>query len=149
MKTVLKSGIFFVLISLLTWNVAAQDKVKDKKEINSKELAVKQTQRMAKELELNADQQTKVKAIHEKYNDQMKAKAQKTKETRNADKEARMSMHKAKAAEMKEVLTPEQYEKWQVKQQERKKDAQNKKWKKGERKSEKKESRKENKKQKS
>lgn len=123
MKALLKTGIFFMLISVFTVSLYAQDR--GEKKISPEERAVKQTERMTKHLELNADQQAKVKAIHVKYNKEMKAKGEEARTKAKKDKETRRAemkkKHEAKEAELKSVLTPEQYEKWQIKQKDNKK----------------------------
>ena len=68
------------------------------------ERASKMTERMTKELVLTADQQTKMKALLLKH---------------EQDREARMKEEKARMektdAEIKAILTPEQYQKYEQK----------------------------------
>lgn len=85
----------------------------DKQQRPTAERAKMQTERMTKELGLNADQATKVEAINAKYAEKADAM--------RADRKAQMAETKGKGAELNEermadlkgVLTPEQYAKWE------------------------------------
>jgi periplasmic protein CpxP/Spy len=69
---------------------------------------------MQKDLNLNQGQVEKIKTLHERNKSEMKADFDKSKEVR----QARMEQMKAKRAQMdadmKQILTPEQYDKWQA-----------------------------------
>lgn len=67
-----------------------------------KEMAAKRAERMATELGLNTDQRTKLEAIFLHEAEQMKA------------------IREKHEAEMRSVLTPEQYAAWKKKREERK-----------------------------
>lgn len=69
---------------------------------NPKEVAAKRAEHMATELGLNADQRTKLEAIFLHEAEQMKA------------------IREKHEAEMRSVLTPEQYAAWEKKREERK-----------------------------
>jgi Spy/CpxP family protein refolding chaperone len=69
------------------------------------------TERMVKELGLNADQAAKVKEINAKYADQGKELHQQRKEGAEREKGEMAKIRDARWAELKQVLTPEQYEK--------------------------------------
>lgn len=129
MKALLKTGFFLVLISFFTLSVPAQNAPKEKKEMSAEEMAEKQTERIAADLDLNADQKAKIKAIKLKYNEQVKAKAQASGEKKRAmqkkikaEREEMKAIREAQDKEIKSVLTPEQYEKWQAKQKDNKKE---------------------------
>lgn len=62
---------------------------------------------MQKDLNLNQAQVDKIKALHEKRKAEMKADFEKNKDQRKA-KRAQMD------ADMKQILTPQQYDKWQA-----------------------------------
>lgn len=62
---------------------------------------------MQKDLNLNQAQIDKIKALHEKRKAEMKADFEKNKDQRQA-KRAQMD------ADMKQILTPQQYDKWQA-----------------------------------
>lgn len=70
--------------------------------------------KMQKDLNLNQSQVAQIKALHEKRKAEMKADFDKNKDQR----QARMQEMKAKKermdADMKQILTPQQYDKWQA-----------------------------------
>ena len=121
MKALMKKSIVLVLISLFVLHVSAQTQHK-RNRMSMEERASKQVEMMTELLDLSVEQQSKVKEINMKYIQQM------------ADKEKRIGKKKiqnednikpqvvAKNAELKQVLTPEQYEKWQEKRMEMRKD---------------------------
>ena len=65
-------------------------------------------EKMAKCLDLSAEQQEQIKAIHEKYCGQMKA----------ADADAKKALKEQMIAEVNAILTPEQQEKFAAKRKE-------------------------------
>ncbi len=69
---------------------------------------------MQKDLNLNQAQVDKIKALQDKRKAEMKAEFDKNK----GEKQARMEQMKAKRAQMdadmKQILTPQQYDKWQA-----------------------------------
>ncbi|AZA87023.1 hypothetical protein EG349_09635 [Chryseobacterium shandongense] len=69
---------------------------------------------MQKDLNLNQAQVDKIKALHDKRKSEMKAEFEKNK----GERQARAEQMKAKRAqmdsEMKQILTPQQYDKWQA-----------------------------------
>ncbi|WP_250253631.1 hypothetical protein [Chryseobacterium sp. Marseille-Q3244] len=69
---------------------------------------------MQKDLNLNASQVTQVKALHEKRKAEMKADFAKNKEARQAKMEEMKAKRTQMDADMKKILTPEQYDKWQA-----------------------------------
>jgi Spy/CpxP family protein refolding chaperone len=69
---------------------------------------------MQKDLNLNASQVAQVKALHEKRKAEMKADFAKNKEVRQAKMEEMKAKRAQMDADMKKILTPEQYDKWQV-----------------------------------
>ncbi|MCS4305260.1 hypothetical protein [Chryseobacterium sp. BIGb0232] len=69
---------------------------------------------MQKDLNLNASQVTQVKALHEKRKAEMKADFAKNKEVRQAKMEEMKAKRAQMDADMKKILTPEQYDKWQA-----------------------------------
>jgi Spy/CpxP family protein refolding chaperone len=114
MKAILKTGMFFVLVSLFTLNVSAQ-KAHDHKKLSAEERAVKQTEWMTEKLDLTGEQQVKVKEVNVKYAEQMESQRKANKEGAKKSKEeikAQIkSLREAKNAELKAILTPEQLEK--------------------------------------
>lgn len=107
-----------IIAALASMTLAAQAQEKDKK--TPQERAKMRTEHMAKELGLSPEQQAKVEAINLKYADQVEAVRSEREAERTAKREAAKAMHDAHDAEMKAVLTAEQYTKWVAKKQEAK-----------------------------
>lgn len=97
-----------------TKRVEMQQKMKQKQE--------EKMQEMQKTLNLTPDQVAKIKAMHEKR----KAESQQDFQKKKADREVMMNQMKEKKAEMeaqmKSILTPEQYAKWQADREAKMKD---------------------------
>ena len=123
MKTLIRKSIVFMLASFFVISLSAQERPKREK-ISLEDRVAKQTEIIAKQLELTADQQAKIQEINLKYAQQMEAdrKAVQEKEAKKRqDMRAKMeSQIAAKDADFKQILTPEQYKKWQDKQAEMK-----------------------------
>lgn len=75
--------------------------------------AKRQTERMTEELGLNADQATRVEAINAKYAEKGQAMRIEHKEKMADMKGKGAELHDARMADMKAVLTTEQYAKWE------------------------------------
>lgn len=69
---------------------------------------------MQKDLNLNASQVAQVKALQDKRKAEMKADFMKNKEVRQAKMDEMKAKRAQMDADMKKILTPEQYDKWQV-----------------------------------
>ena len=69
---------------------------------------------MQKDLNLNASQVAQIKALHEKTKAEMKAEFDKNKEARQAKMEEMKAKRAQMDADMKKILTPDQYDKWQA-----------------------------------
>lgn len=113
----MKKLMIIAVLAGLSVATQAQDKARKSPE----ERAKMRTEHMAKELELTPEQKAKVEAINLKYAD----KATELRKEREAERtEARKegkAMHDAHDAEMKAVLTPDQYTRWQAKKEAMKK----------------------------
>lgn len=107
-----------IIAALASMTVAAQAQEKDRK--TPQERAKLRTEHMTKELELSPEQQAKVEAINLKYADRVEAVRAEREAERTAKREAAEAMHAAHDAEMKAVLTADQYTKWVAKKQEAK-----------------------------
>ncbi|MGE8554289.1 MAG: hypothetical protein ACN6OB_10220 [Chryseobacterium jejuense] len=99
----------------------AQQTTPQDKEARRAEMQQKMQQReqehltqMQKDLNLNASQVAQVKALHETRKTEMKADFAKNKEVRHAKMEEMKAKRAQMDADMKKILTPEQYDKWQV-----------------------------------
>ncbi|WP_390452104.1 hypothetical protein [Chryseobacterium sp. Alg-005] len=107
-------------IGMGSFAMAQQTTPQDKK-VKRAEMQQKMQQReqehlaqMQKDLNLNASQVDKIKALHEKRKAEMKADFAKNKEAREAKMEQMKQKRAQMDAEMKQILTPEQYDKWQA-----------------------------------
>ncbi|MGE8433298.1 MULTISPECIES: hypothetical protein [Chryseobacterium] len=69
---------------------------------------------MQKDLNLNQSQVAQVKALQEKRKAEMKAEFEKNKDMRQAKMDEMKAKRAQMDADMKKILTPEQYDKWQV-----------------------------------
>ncbi|WP_336690877.1 MULTISPECIES: hypothetical protein [unclassified Chryseobacterium] len=69
---------------------------------------------MQKDLNLNQAQVDKIKALHEKRKAEMKADFEKNKDQRQAKMEEMKAKRAQMDADMKQILTPQQYDKWQA-----------------------------------
>ncbi len=83
----------------------------DKQQRTPAERAKNQTEHMTKELGLNADQAAKVEAINAKYAEKTEAIRAERKDKMAATKGKGAEVNDARMAELKNVLTPEQYAK--------------------------------------
>lgn len=107
-----------IVAVLASMTLAAQAQEKEKR--TPQERAKARTEHMTKELALSPEQQAKVEAINLKYADQVEAMRSEREAERTAKREAAKAMHDAHDAEMKAVLTADQYTKWVAKKQEAK-----------------------------
>lgn len=96
------------VVAMASVNVMAQDDKDGKK--SPEERADMMIKKMTKELVLTADQQTKMKALILKNEQEREAR-------KKEEKARREKMH----AEMKAILTPEQFKKFEQKREEKKK----------------------------
>ncbi|SHG47724.1 hypothetical protein [Chryseobacterium sp. OV279] len=69
---------------------------------------------MKKDLNLNDSQVAQIKSLHEKRKSEMKADFDKNKEVRQAKMEDMKAKRAQMDADMKKILTPDQYDKWQA-----------------------------------
>ena len=74
---------------------------------------------MQKELQLNATQMDQLRALHEKRRTENKIMMEQNKDMRKKMSENRKEKMKQREAEMKAILTPQQFEKWQTQRQEK------------------------------
>lgn len=116
----MKTKIQFMLIVFLCGlaiNLSAQKG--SGKSFSAEDIAKKETEMMTKNLSLTSDQQTKVEALNLKYAQQGEAAMQKmksgqkpTEEQKSQYKEEFKKTEDAKEAELKEILTTDQYNKY-------------------------------------
>ncbi|WP_027387136.1 hypothetical protein [Chryseobacterium gregarium] len=70
--------------------------------------------KMQKDLGLNQSQVAQIKALHEKRKNEMKTDFDKNKDQRQARMEQMKAKREQMNADMKKILTPQQYDKWQA-----------------------------------
>jgi polynucleotide 5'-kinase involved in rRNA processing len=112
----MKKGVFIAMLVGLTSTVPAQDKALKSPD----ERARIRTERMSKELELSPEQIAKVESINLKYAGKGAELRKKHEAERTQARQEGKAMREAEAAELKAVLTPDQYAKWEAKQEEMK-----------------------------
>lgn len=107
----MKQGMMIAAFTLL---MAASAQGQERQVRTPQERAKAQTERMTRELALSPDQAAKVEAIHLKYAEQAEVMRKEREAQRAAmEKEGKgKDMRAAREADMKAVLTSEQYEKW-------------------------------------
>jgi len=93
----------------------AQDAVK---QASPQDRAEMRTEHMVKELGLNEDQTAKVKEINARYGEKMQAMRQAQKAELTEKRDTRAELEEARMAELKGVLTPDQYAKLEARQKE-------------------------------
>ncbi len=74
---------------------------------------------MQTDLQLTDDQVVKIKALHDKKMEERRQNAPQIQAERKAKMEAMKAKKQQYNAEMKQILTPAQYEKWQTQQKEK------------------------------
>ena len=119
--------VLILALALISFGAMAQEKEKSERTpLSAEQMATLQTKRMTLALDLSEDQQAKVKAIQLEKAKIRKAKmvehkARKdskgfkkpTAEERYAKQEQRLDMQIAQKAEMKNILSTEQYQRWE------------------------------------
>ena len=117
MKKIVLSAAFAVLGTFAMAQQSPQMPKKDPAQMEQKR--AEKLQKMKDELNLSDAQVAQIKSLQDKKIAERKENAPKT----QAERKAKMEVMKAKKeqcnAEMKQILTPEQYQKWQTKQKER------------------------------
>jgi len=112
MKTKIKKSIILVLVTVFALAVSAQSHDK-KQRMTPEERASKQVAMMTKLLDLSEEQQLKIKEINLKHFQQMDNRERKIGKKKMQNWDNIKPQMVARNAEIKQVLTPEQYEKWQ------------------------------------
>ncbi|MDH8702763.1 Spy/CpxP family protein refolding chaperone [Dysgonomonadaceae bacterium PH5-43] len=109
MKALLKSSIVCMLITVFTLSASAQQR--ERRAIEPEKFATEQTEVMTKDLDLNEEQQVKVKAIYKEYAEELKALRDANNTDREAARAKMTAANEKKDKAIKEVLTPEQIKK--------------------------------------
>ena len=119
MKKVLLALVLFVSITAM-----AQEKKAPAKKLTTEQKVDFQVKRLTKDLDLNETQVKELRALVTKEVEKREAKIAEMKQKKEQNKEARIAEHKeqqaAFAADMKKILTPEQFTKWEKSREENK-----------------------------
>jgi len=117
-----------ILILLVSISVFAQDRNQSKKDLSNDEMAALGAKRLAMQLDLTTEQETKLKAVYlDRIESQKELKKEhleekkKLKEERGEMREDRMKVNEEMKSELKDILTEEQYLKWEQLQEKRRK----------------------------
>jgi len=102
---------------LLSISLFSQEKDARRAEISEDEMATLRAKRLAMQLDLNEEQQERLKLFFAKRMKFNKELMQERQEMR----EERMEMNEKQKAELREILTEEQYLKWEQLQEKRRK----------------------------
>lgn len=116
----LSSKIFTTIALILAISFSANAQRGERKAQDPEKRAAKQTAQMIEKLALSEDQATKVQEINLAYAIKMKEARENNKESREAMKEMRKEMDSAKNAELKAVLTQEQFQTLETMEKQRK-----------------------------
>ena len=95
-----------------------QPESQEKQQMTPQDRATKELSRLKTDLSLTADQEAKLKPILTSYAEQEQTQRQANKEDKEAAKADRQALRQKKDADLKAVLTPEQYQKLQDKKKE-------------------------------
>lgn len=122
MKKVLLAIVLFVGFTTM-----AQEKKAPRaegKKLTTEQKVDFQVKRLTKDLELNETQTKEIRVLVTKEVEKREAKIAEMKQKKEQNKEARIAEHKeqqaAFAADMKKILTPEQFTKWEKSREENK-----------------------------
>lgn len=113
-----------LLIGLTTWAQEKRERRPEGDRLTKEEKVDLQVKRMTKDLDLNEKQAKEVRALVTKEVEKREAKKAEMSEEKKAKREAMKAKMKeaqaAHSAEMKKILTPEQFAKWEKLREERK-----------------------------
>ncbi len=115
-------NILFSIFTILLVSFAISTKAQPQhKKFNAEDMSKMQTEMMKKELNLSDKQTTEVSAINLKFAKKMDEQRKNSEGDREAMHKQMETMQKERNAELKEVLTDEQYEKFLKKEEEMRK----------------------------
>lgn len=112
---------FFIAASILFFGFNLQAQDKDRPQPSCKDFH-QRVEKITKELSLTAEQEKKITALYEKKAQEMEAEREKNKIEREEHRKKVKAQNEAFDAELKKILTEEQYTKLQSERTNRKKD---------------------------
>lgn len=113
--------IISLILILFSVTLFAQENPKKGDEMSNEEMATLQAKRLSMQLDLNAEQEEKLKTFYAKRIEAQRMLIEEQKEERKEMRKERMEMNEAQKAELREILTKEQYVKWEQLQEKRRK----------------------------
>lgn len=113
--------IISLIILLFSLTLFAQEDPGKVDEMSNEEMATLHAKRLAMQLDLNAEQEGKLKVLFSKRIEAKHKLMEQQKEERNEMRKDRMEMNEAQKAELREILTEEQFLKWEQLQEKRRK----------------------------
>lgn len=116
MKNLITAMFLFFSITLI-----AQEPNSPRAEMSNEEMATLGAKRLAMQLDLNAQQEEELKTFYVKQMDARRKLMEKSKGERDEMKKERMEMNEEQKEELREILTDEQYVKWEQLQEKRRK----------------------------
>ena len=118
-KSLSLTATILMLFTFKTAVFAQQGQGRGNRDMDPKEFAERQTSRMKESLELTAGQLPKVEKLNLEYAEKMKEARDQAGEDREAMRSKMMEMIKEKDAKLKEILTAEQWTKFEADRKER------------------------------
>jgi len=109
----------FLLVCLVVVTMAQAPQGRQGRQFNPEDMAKRQTEQMTEDLNLNEQQVEKVSALNKKYAEKMRDAFQNTDGNREQMREKMQTQRTEKEAELKEILTDEQFKKYQEIEKER------------------------------
>ena len=117
-----KASFYTGLLILFFFSISssfAQQGGGDRRNMDPKEMAERQTNQMKESLELTAEQLPKVEVLNLKYAEKFKAAREEAGDDRESMRSTMMGMMKEKDVEMKKILTADQWTKFDRERKER------------------------------
>lgn len=112
-------NIITALILLLSFSSFSQERGEAREERSSEEMATLMAKRVSMQLDLNEEQQTKLKALYLKGIEERKEMRTENREERAEMREERQDMMEKYQEQMKQILTEEQFNKFKELQEKR------------------------------
>ena len=106
-----------LIIILSSLSLTAQQRGEMRNDLSKEEMATLHAERLSMQLDLNAEQKEKLKAL---FMERMEAR-EKLQEEKNEMRAERRQFNEKQKADLKEILTEEQYTKWEGLQEKRRK----------------------------
>lgn len=110
-----------VMVLISAFMVSSIALAQNRQQMSAEEMASKQTDRMSECLSLSNDQKSKIKALNLKYAKKHQETRQQNKAVREAKRAEMQKLQEQKDAELKTILTDEQFKQYKEKEKKGKK----------------------------